>query len=913
MKKNNKEKIKYRLNKATLSTLWATNTWVVEILFRIRFISSLLIFKPQFSCRNFDRWPVVYNNLYNIITKIPHKKFSEKHFVHIFLWILPLLCSLSALGQNTESKTDTITIKKSNGVDFPIDYNADDSVILDLPGKKVHLYGHAKVHYDDITLTAWYILVDFNTRDLFARPGIDSVGKMFERPHFADAKDQFSSDSMKYNFNNKRALVYNARTVQNDGYIFGQITYKDPSNNTYVKNARYTTCNDTFHPHFYILTKKLKIIPKKQVVTGPANLVIAEVNTPLFIPFGFFPIMKGQSKGIIFPTYGETQDRGFYLRNFGYYLPVSKYFDLALTGDYYFRGSYGVHMNSNYARKYHFRGNLGIDYVHNKFGEQETGIRISNDYTIRWTYNMDAKARPGRYFNANVNYQSSNYNRNNSYNQQNIIQSTVQSSLNYRTSLLRNNLNISLGSRIVQNLGREEVNLAFPELNLNVPRITPFANSKLKNKAIKTIGLSYNGDFKNSLLMKQKNLGPSLGLEANPNNINIADSLKNSIVHSIPLSASIKLFKYFQLNPALSYSEYWYFKSQLISWDPVKDTINTSISNGFNRASSIQGSLTLNTQLFGMAQFKKGRLQALRHVLTPSISMVLKPNFETFKNGFRTVQIDTAGRTRSYSIFESNQSGYPSGRQEASIGINLNNNIEMKVRKHTDTGVVSKKIKLIEMLNIGASHNFIADSFKWSNISFNGRSTLFKDKVSINYGCILDPYQYTDRRIDKLEVTKRVSLGRLTSANVSMGTNFNPAARKTKTSNYASREELMMINSYPQFFVDFTIPWSLQLNYNLNYTHPTPVSKTDFRQSITFNGDIKLTENWKIAFGSGYDFKTKELALTKIDFFRDLHCWEFSFGWIPVGFRRSFDFTIRVKSSTLQDLKLNRRNFWFDN
>jgi len=831
------------------------------------------------------------------------------------MWIVMVFGHFNVFAQTDTSKNDTLNIKsKSNsGITTPIDYSADDSVVLDLPGRRVHLYGNAKVHYESIDLDAGYIMVDFNTKDIIALPYPDSSGKFVHKPHFSDGKDQFTSDSMKYNFSNKRALVFNARTVQDDGYIYGEKTFKDPLNNTYVKNARYTTCNDTVHPHFYIFAKKFKIIPNKQVVTGPANLVIAGINTPLIIPFGFFPIKKGQTQGIIFPTYGETQDRGFFLRNLGYYFPLNKYFDLALTGDFYFRGSYGFHVNSNYARRYRFRGNLGIDYSHNKFGEEETGITISDDYVLKWIYAMDPKSRPGQSFNASVNYQSPSYNRNNAFQQQAIIQSTIQSTVNYRTSFVNNNINLSTGMRIIQNLGREEVDFTFPELSLNVPRITPFVNLNTTNKALKTIGLSYNGDLNNRVVMKQKNLGPALGIENNPNNINLLDSLQNGMIHSVPLTASIKLLKYLQLNPNVSYTEYWYLQSQLKTYDAARDTLLISNTNEFNRASSIQGGLNLNTTLFGLAQFKKGRLQAIRHVLTPSVFMGLRPDMQTEKNGFREVQRDSQGNIEKYSRFANTGQGFPSGGKEASLGFNINNNIELKTRKYTDTGIVSKKVKLIEMLNISSGHNFLADSFKWSDLRFNGRSSLFKDKISINYNWNLDPYKYNGRRVDELIISDKKSLGRLTTLGVSLGTNLNPKARVPKSSENASNEELMMINTYPQYFVDFNIPWSLNINYNFSYNRPIPTISSDIRQSVTFSGDLSLTENWKVAFASGYDFKTKELAVTKIDLFRDLHCWEFSFGWIPTGFRRSFDFTIRVKSSTLQDLKMNRRNFWFDN
>lgn len=849
----------------------------------------------------------MFLNQSKVITNLISKIFCKPTFIHASLWILAVFAHLNIHAQ-TQPKTDTLKLNKNNDLEFPIEYNADDSVILDLPNKIVFLYGNAIIHYGDINLDAGFIKTNFDTKDIIAKPLYDSTGKPVHLPHFSDGKDQFTADSMKYNFATKKALVYNTRTTQGEGFVFGEKTYKDPKNNTYVKHAKYTTCNDSINPHFYIYAKKFKVIPNKQLVTGPANLIIAGINTPLFIPFGFFPLQKGQKRGIILPNYGETQDRGFFLRNFGYYMPLGKYFDLSATADFYFRGSFGIHLNSNYIKRYKFRGNFAFDFNHNKFGEAEKGILISDDYKINWNYSMDAKAHPGHFFNASVNYQSPKYNRNNTFQQQTIAISTIQSSINYRTSFFNNNFNISSGARVIQNLGTEMVDLSFPELNLNVPRITPFARFNIKNQTLKTFGFSYNMDLKNSLVMKQYNITPILGIEDNKTGMKLLDSLRSSMIHSIPLSASFKLIKYFQLNPSFNYNEFWYFKTNTLSWDTIGDSLTNAIKNEFNRGYMFSSGISLSTQLFGLAQFKKGKLQAIRHVLIPSLSFDLSPNFETKANGYYSVQTDTSGMIEKISKYAGTGSAIPTGSSRASVGFNVGNNLEMKWRKTTDTGNVVKKIKIIETLNISGAYNFKADSFNLSYLNLNGRSSVLNGKVNINYNCLIDPYKYTSRRINEYN-----GLGRMVSAGISLGTNLNPQAAKKKASQYATEQELNQINSFPQNYIDFNIPWSLQLSYNLSYNHSNPNVAKDLRQSFTFNGDIKLSQFWKIGFASGYDFKTKDLALTRIDFYRDLHCWEFSLGWIPVGFMRSYDFTIRVKSSTLQDLKLTRRNFWFDN
>lgn len=814
----------------------------------------------------------------------------------------------SALKVTSTSDTSKKVAVNKNALDAKVIYHAQDSIFFDLKAKQVHLFHKAKIEYETMVLEAEYILIDFNTREVFAKHGLDSLGKKTGLPVFTDAGQKFEADQMSYNFDTKKGVSKGVITTENDGFVYGDKVVKDSAGQVYVRNAKYTTCDDP-NPHFYIHADKFKIVPKKQVVTGPANLVVAGVKTPLVIPFGFFPMKSKQSKGIILPTYGETQDRGFFLRDFGYYAPINDYIDLTLLGTFYFRGSWGVAARSNYKKRYKYSGNLNLSYNLNEFGEPESpDYSKSGDVNVSWTFNQDAKAKPGRSFNANVNYVSSNYLRNNSFQVTDIARSNINSSIGYNKSFKQGKVNLSANSRMDQNTQTKAVNVSLPSLTLSVARYMPFESKPTSRQILKNFGLSYQSNMDNRFEVQEENLFK----------VSVFDSMDNGIKHSLPIGTSFKALKYFSINPSISLNDYWYFKTISKSWDPKKDTVITRDQNGFERAMQYSASISMSTIIYGMKSFKKGPVYAIRHVVRPQISASWNPDYtKDGRFGYKTVQVDDTGRTEGYSIFANGIQGYPGGGQVASLNFGLGNNLEMKIRSNKDTsngGI--KKIKLIESFNINGGYNFLADSLQLSTISLSGNTTLF-ERVNLTFNGSLDPYALDSvgssyYRINTFYYKQAHKLARFTDARLSMSTNLNPQANKKKQSDKGSEAELEMINSRPNAYVDFNLPWSLSLNYNLTYSRPFE-AKGILAQSFTFNGDINLTERWKIALTSGYDFTRKELSLTKVDFFRNLHCWEFSFGWIPVGPRQSFDFTIRVKSATLQDLKLNRRAFWYDN
>ncbi len=804
-----------------------------------------------------------------------------------------------------------------------VEYEAKDSIVLNMAEKKAYLYGGAQIFYDDIKLRAKFIIVDFDNKDVFASGVIDDSTNLYAgRPEFEDKGKVYEADSMKYNFETKKGLSFGVLTTEKDGYIHGEKVLRDSKENIYVKNARFTTCNLP-DPHFYIKADKIKVVPQKQIVTGPANLVIEDINTPLFVPFGFFPIPEKRKHGILFPSFGESPDRGFYLRGLGYYIPLNDHFDVQLKGDIYFRGSWGFAASSNYYKRYRYRGNFGFTYNRNETGEPESpSYSVSNDYRLNWTYNRDSKARPGSNFSANVNFVTGNFLKNNTSNYNDIIRTSSNSSVSYRKSLLNNKLNLGLTSNMNQNLSTGDLDLTLPQLTANVSRQMPFKKLKPKNKTLKSFlnnfGVSYQGTFKNKISTKDTTLisgiGEVFGNTSVANPSNLIDDFNSGISHSIPISTSFKALKWVTISPNFSFNEYWYFKTTEKTWDNTSDTlIVNENAPGFSRGFNYRTSVGLSTIIYGTKNFKSGA--AIRHVMRPSISGVWSPDFNSGeKNGYKTY-IDSAMEVNSYSIYENGILGRPTGTAQGALNFGIGNNLEIKINSKRDTSNGGlKKVKIIESLNVSGGYNFLADSLNLSNISISGNTTIL-NKIRMNFRTSIDPYTYDSVGTRVYKTTEYLwntnnKMGQLRSSSISISTNLNPQAFKKKESENVNDDELEHINNNLNDYIDFNIPWSLRLNYNLNASTPA-LKENTISQSITFNGDIKLTDNWKFGISSGYDISKNELSFTSLEFFRNLHCWEMNFKWYPIQ-RQMFEFTIRVKSSTLQDLKLNRRRSWWD-
>lgn len=794
-------------------------------------------------------------------------------------------------------QTDTLNLEHAtgnNGEDFKskVEYTARDSLFFDAEKMIVYLYGAAVVKYENMELKADYIAVNLDTKTLLAAFAKDSAGNKTGIPAFSQNSDAFTADEIKYNFQTKKGRIRGVYTEQGEGFIYGE-TVKKLDEFEYISRGTYTTCNLP-HPHYAINAGKLKVINNRKIITGPAYLTVADVPLPLAIPFGYFPNRKGQSSGIIFPAYGESTELGFFLKNGGYYFGVNDYFDLALTGDLYSKGSYAAQSFLRYAWRYHFNGNLSFSFSKIKTGEKELPDFSENrDFFIRWSHTQDAKARPNSIFSANVNAGSSQYFRNNISTPSNFLTNTFQSSISYSKSFPGKPFNFSATANHSQNSQTRDMSITLPQFTFSVSRIYPFKRKQVagKPKWYEKAGFSYQTNFQNVISGKDTSIFKG----------DWTKRMKNGIQHSIPVSTSLQVMKYFTLTPSFNYSEKWYVSTIEKRYDAATNSVLSDTVQGFKAAREFNAGVSVNTRLYGMFQFRKSKLQAIRHVFTPTFSFTYRPDFsDPFWNNYKTVQTNHEGETIRYSIYEQSLFGGPSSGKQALIGFALDNNLEMKIKSNNDTAETIKKIKVFESLALSGNYNLAADSLKWSIISLSARTTLF-DKLNLNVALAFDPY-ITDslhRRRNVLEWKENNRAARLTSANFTSGFSIlhNPKSAQKKQS---------------ADLISYEIPFSLYVSYSVYYIKPDDFTNKNITQTVNFNGDLSLTENWKIIYSSGYDFTLKKWSYTSLSFYRDLHCWEMRFNWVPLGGFTYWNFQINVKASVLQDLKLTRKKDYYD-
>lgn len=825
--------------------------------------------------------------------------------------------TVDTVFQNDTLLVDTIkTDTSESDLESKVEYAARDSIRFDIPEKKVYLYGEAEIKYEAMNLKAEYIIIDWNINTIFAEGGLDSNGKAIGRPFFIDEDQQYNCDKMMYNFDTKKGKIFNVLTKEGEGFIHGELVKKNETDEFFVKNGKYTTCDHPEEPHFHIAMSKLKVIPNDKIVTGPAYLVVENVPTPLAIPFGIFPNNKGQASGILMPFYGESNELGFYLRNGGYYWGISDYIDMSFKGDIYSKSSWGANIASNYKKKYKYNGSLSLSYSLINRGEKgSTSFNQAKDFFIRWNHDQDRKARPHSNFRASVNAGSSTYLQNTSYDVEDYLTSQLQSSVSYTWQ--KKLYNFSANIRHSQNTKTRLVNLSLPELAFSVNRIYPLKKKITvgTKKWYETIGLNYSVNAKNdikfidtTLFIKTYTEGgvPSQTKEFNSD---LISEFRNGLKHSVPISmSSIKFMKHINISPSANYNERWYFKTIDRYWDQDSLVMRTDTVTGFKRAVDFSGSVNASTALYGMYNFKGKKIIAIRHVVRPNLSFSYNPDFGSNTFGYyKEVQLDTLGNMHRYSIFENGIYGSPSDGKSGTVGLSIGNNLEMKIKTKRDTINPIKKIKLIENFIIGTAYNLAADSLNLSNLFFDANTRLF-EKINLRFNAIIDPYIHDSNgtRINQFELKENKRIGKLDNMSVYIGTSFNskpPQSKKDKKFSNVSH------NNY----ADFIIPWQLTTNYSLNFINDYLNDTLIITQSFNLSGNIKLTHKWEIGFISGYDFRNKDLTYTSVNITRNLHCWEMKFNWIPFGYRQSYEFSLNVKSSVLQDLKIHRRRDWFDN
>lgn len=817
----------------------------------------------------------------------------------------------SKIDSNQFIKVDT-TISK-DAVDQKTNYKAKDSMRIDLISQKIYLFGSAEVTYGDINLKADTIIVDLYNDLVFAKGKTDSLGKPVGQPIFTESGSSYTANEMTYNFKTKKGTISEVTTQEGEGYVKGEKVKKTATDVLYIKDGYYTTCN-LDEPHFSLATSKLKIIPNDKIVTGPTVLKIGDVPTPLGLPFGLFPNKKGRSSGILIPAYGDSPRLGFFLKDGGYYLSFGEKADLKLTGDIYSKGSYSGRVESNYRNRYKFNGNFSLSYSNIKDGYREFPTYTeSREFWVNWRHSQDPKARPNSNFSASVQAgTNSNFTNNLNSAPSNYLSNNFQSSITYSKLFPNSPFSLNVGANHSQNTQTKIVSISAPNVGLNMSRIFPFKGNSTKNNLGRNIGVSYSGNFKNSIAVADSNLS------INRMDDIIANEMQNGVKHSIPLSTSTKVFKYFTFNPAISYNEFWYFKSiskefntsaGLIdtNGNPVQ-TLDVDTTFGFQSSRNIQFSAGLSTKLYGLLQFKKGKLKAIRHVMTPQISYSFTPEV---RDGLRSYT-DTSGSDIQYSIYESGVFGRPNTNRSNRLNFNLINNIEMKIAKRSDTGMAVKKVAIFDNLGLSTGIDFEKDSLKWDAVRLSGR-TRISEILNIAFSGTFDPYAIDDStgvRINKTNYSENGKFSRFTNGQISFQLQFRGGDKKKKKSDNATEEELEYINNNMDQFIDFSVPWSFGVSYVINYSKPA--FDETITQTLNFNGELKLTDKWKIDFNSGYDFEQKDVTYTNVNIYRDLHCWELSFNWIPLGFQKSYSVTINVKASVLQDLKLNRRRNYYD-
>lgn len=817
----------------------------------------------------------------------------------------------SAQIQDSIAKKINIPISEDK-LEDEVKYHAKDSMVYDAINKKLILYNGAEISYQDIKVTADYIEYLQDSSLLTALEIIsEKEDTSKQKPRIYQGQESSTFSQLLFNFKSKRALIENAYSQYGEGFILSNQVKRNADNSINGYGNIYTTCNQPI-PHFGIAAKRIKVIPNKVAVSGPANLVIEEIPTPLYLPFGMFPLKKGQRSGFKLPTYDMSSNLGFGLREGGYYFALNDHVDLLALADVYALGTWRAGVVSNYIYRYRFNGNFSLNYAYNKIGESyEPGNQISRNFFITWNHAVNQNVMPGTNFNASVNIGSSKYQTNNTYDANLYLNNNYSSNISYSKTWKDKPFNFSASLRHNQNTQTRLVQLTLPQLSFSINQIFPFQNKNnvTKPKWYEKIGASYSFEALNRLDFYDSSFVFS--------NLKFND-FQNGFKHHIPINASYNIFKFFNFTAGADYNEYWYTKKIFKQFNYNEGKLDTVQDNGFFTARDFSFRTAISTRIYGIKLFKKGKIKGIRHVLTPSVNATYRPDFGGGNfNYYYTSFTDKYYNSNKLSYFEGALLGLPPDGKIAGIGFDLGNTLQLKVKSKKDTINGTKKVSLIDGLNFTTFYNIAVDSFRWSNIAITYRNTLFEN-INISGALSYSPYSInktTGARMPSFEYNNTGKLLRFERANVAIGATL-PVKRKGAM-NIANDEQLQTIGRNYSGYADFNIPWTLNVNYSVNASKDFLVaSQKDtirFTQDINFFGDVNLTSKWKIGIRSGYDFTTKQISFSSFDIYRDLHCWEMRLNLIPFGYRKSYNFGLNVKASVLQDLKLVRRRDFRDN
>lgn len=879
--------------------------------------------------------PTGAENLHTTRDSLPRLGSEERTMPHPFS---RNFAQADTLHSDTNRSIDSLLVlpsdtagrrKERNFLDEIISGKNKDSLYYDVRGKMVHIYEQGDVTYGNMNIKADYMRVSMDSKEILAYGKADTSAYGHTRPEFTEAGSTYTMDTVTYNIDSKRAKIYGVVTKDGEGYLTGKEVKMMDDKSFNIKGGVYTTCEHTDHPHFYISMTKAKFIPGKKIVSGPLYLVIADVPLPVMIPEIFFPMNMERKTGFIMPSYGEENLRGFYLKNGGYYFHFNDYIDLQLTGGIYSLGSWEINASSSYRVRYKFNGSLGFNYAKTISGDKGSAdYQNQSNIKVTWTHSQDSKFNPNSTFSANVNFSTPGYNKNASNNLSEYLSAQTNSSISYSHSWKGTPISMSANMNYSQNFNTGVVSIGLPNMNVNVSRFYPFKRKVMvgKERWYEKIAMTYKAQIQNSInnvqyedLMKPETLG----------------QFRNGVKHTIPISASFNVLGFINLSPSINYNERWYFRRINQNWDPEAGAIVQDTTRGFYRVYDYNASVSANTTLYGMYQFKNPNsyVKAIRHTINLSASASLAPDFGTDKYGYwKEVQSNANGtQTRRYSPYSGELYGVPSSGRNASVSLSVDQTLEAKVASDEDTTGM-KKVKIIDNFSFSLNYNFLADSMKLANIPVRIRSNIIKN-FGINISMTLDPYEVdktTGKRYDKLLLRRGIP-GRIASTGWSCGYTFRSSDLYTEsTINDISKQYPEYSNPYfynpndpldpalrrqlmTSQYYDFSMPWNFSFNYSINYTNNG--IKAKIVNTLGFNGSLTLDKDkkWAISYSGGFDFDKRELTPGVVTLVRDLHCWQMNFSCVPFGYRKSWSFNISVKSSLLQDLKYEKSSSHYDN
>ena len=855
---------------------------------------------------------------------------------------------------------DSLNRQKKNGIDSPVDFSAEDSLIYEASSGMAHLYGSSHVKYQDMDLKSEQIYMCLDSSLVHATGARDTLGQMFGTPVFQMGSDTYENDTMAFNFKTKKGLIQQVYTEQEDGFLTSELAKRGATGELYLQHGKYTTCDDP-HPDFYIAMSRAKVRPGKDVVFGPAYLVVCDVPVPLAVPYGFFPFTKSYSSGFIMPTYGDETERGFYLRDGGYYFAISDKMDLKLIGEVYTKGSWGVSAASNYRKRYRYSGSVYGSYQNTINGEKNMpDYTKQTSFKIQWSHRQDQKANPFSNLSASVNFATSSYERNNltsMYNPQSMTQSTRTSSVSYSTGFSSIGMSLSTTMNLNQNMRDSTIALTLPDLNISISRFYPFKRKQMvgKEKWYEKISMSYTGHFSNSISTKENKLLKS----------NLIKDWRNGMQHSIPISANFTILNYVNVNPSFNFTDRTYTNKVMQSWDAANQTVVRDTTYGFYNVYNWNLSLSASTKLYGFyipsRKLFGDKIDRVRHVFTPQISFSYAPDFSASRYGYYDTyqKTDANGNVTlvEYSPYQGQLYGVPGKGKTGSISFDVSNNIEMKIRDRNDS---LHKVSIIDELGASMSYNMAAKVRPWSDLSTRLRLKLTKS-YTLNLNAVFASYVY---EADSVGATPRISehttyweqgkIGRFQG----MSQNLSYTIDNTKVANLfkwlrgervnkkrsdkdniddddenevetnldkdleegkhgAKRENAGKADTDEDGYMLFSLPWSISFGYGITMRENTDVRKFNYKtmrypykftQNLNMSGNLRISDGWNISFSSGYDFENKKISMTTASLSRDLHCFNMSCSVVLSPYT-SYNFSFRCNASTLTDaLKYDKRS-----